>query len=85
MPSTELLLQIGSALAVGLLVGVERGWKLRSAQDGMRVAGVRTFSLLGLVAGLAGLALSALLQRMCLDELSPEAPAAAQSLEGSKP
>ncbi len=37
------------------------------------------------VAGLAGLALSALLQRMCLDELSPEAPAAAQSLEGSKP
>ena len=55
MPSTDLLLQIGSALAVGLLVGVERGWKLRGAQEGMRVAGVRTFSLLGLVAGLAGL------------------------------
>lgn len=55
MPSTELLLQIGAALAVGLLVGVERGWNLRSAQQGMRVAGVRTFSLLGLVAGLAGL------------------------------
>lgn len=55
MPSTELLLQIGSALAVGLLVGVERGWNLRGAQEGMRVAGVRTFSLLGLVAGLAGL------------------------------
>lgn len=55
MPSTELLLQIGSALAVGLLVGVERGWQLRGAQEGMRVAGVRTFSLLGLVAGLAGL------------------------------
>lgn len=55
MPSTELLLQIGAALAVGLLVGVERGWNLRSAQQGMRVAGVRTFSLLGMVAGLAGL------------------------------
>lgn len=55
MPTTDLLLQIGSALAVGLLVGVERGWKLRGAQEGMRVAGVRTFSLLGLVAGLAGL------------------------------
>ncbi|QIG53155.1 MgtC/SapB family protein [Altererythrobacter sp. BO-6] len=55
MPSTDLLLQIGAALAVGLLVGVERGWNLRSAQQGMRVAGVRTFSLLGLVAGLAGL------------------------------
>ena len=54
MPSTELLLQLGSALAVGLLIGVERGWQLRGAQEGMRVAGVRTFSLLGFVAGLAG-------------------------------
>ena len=50
MPSTELLLQLGSALAVGLLIGVERGWQLRRAQEGMRVAGVRTFSLLGFVA-----------------------------------
>lgn len=55
MPSTEILLQIAAALAVGVLVGVERGWNLRSAPQGMRVAGVRTFSLLGLVAGLAGL------------------------------
>ena len=55
MPSTDLLLQIGSALAVGILIGIERGWKLRGAQEGMRVAGVRTFSLLGLAAGLAGL------------------------------
>lgn len=55
MPSTDLILQIGSALAVGLLIGIERGWQLRGAQEGMRVAGVRTFSLLGLVAGLAGL------------------------------
>ncbi|MBO6609659.1 DUF4010 domain-containing protein [Altererythrobacter sp.] len=54
MPSTELLLQLGSALAVGLLIGVERGWQLRGALEGMRVAGVRTFSLLGFVAGLAG-------------------------------
>lgn len=55
MPSTDLLLQIGSALAVGILVGVERGWQQRGAHEGMRVAGVRTFSLLGIVAGLAGL------------------------------
>ena len=40
---------------MGLLIGVERGWQLRGAQEGMRVAGVRTFSLLGFVAGLAGL------------------------------
>ena len=55
MPPTDLVLQIGSALAVGILIGIERGWQLRGAQEGMRVAGVRTFSLLGLVAGLAGL------------------------------
>ncbi len=55
MASTDLLLQIGSALAVGILIGIERGWQLRGAQEGMRVAGIRTFSLLGLAAGLAGL------------------------------
>lgn len=55
MPSTDLLLQIGSALAVGLLVGIERGWQLRGTRDGMRIAGIRTFSLLGIVAGIAGL------------------------------
>lgn len=39
---------------MGLLVGIERGWKLRGEADGMRVAGIRTFTLLGLVAGLSG-------------------------------
>lgn len=46
------------ALAIGLLLGVERGWEDRSAQSGGRVAGIRTFaiaSLLGAaVAALAG-------------------------------
>jgi uncharacterized membrane protein (DUF4010 family) len=45
-----------TALACGLLIGVERGFDLRSLSAGTRVAGVRTFTLLGLVAGLAGLA-----------------------------
>ena len=48
-------LALGAALAVGLLVGIERGWKLRDAEDGQRVAGIRTFTLLALAAGLAGL------------------------------
>lgn len=43
------------ALAIGLLIGVERGWKLRREADGTRVAGFRTFGLLGLLGGLAGL------------------------------
>lgn len=55
METEAILLQTGSALAAGLLIGIERGWKLRGEADGSRVAGVRTFSLLGLVAGIAGL------------------------------
>ncbi|MGD8803934.1 MAG: MgtC/SapB family protein, partial [Gammaproteobacteria bacterium] len=39
------------ALAIGLLIGVERGWKEREAQEGERVAGVRTFGLIGLLGG----------------------------------
>jgi uncharacterized membrane protein (DUF4010 family) len=50
---------LGAALAAGMLIGIERGWNLRLAADGARVAGVRTFSLLGLLAGLAGLISSA--------------------------
>jgi uncharacterized membrane protein (DUF4010 family) len=38
-----------------LLVGIERGWKLREQAPGTRVAGVRTFTILGLGSGIAGL------------------------------
>lgn len=47
--------RVGSGLAIGALVGLERGFKLRGQKEGTRVAGVRTFTLLGLGAGLAGL------------------------------
>src|SRR3954454_7433169 len=49
-------LSIATALACGLLIGIERGFDLRGLRVGSRVAGVRTFTLLGLVSGLAGLA-----------------------------
>ena len=55
MNSTTGLLALGAALACGLLVGIERGWQLRMAADGERVAGVRTFTLLGFLSGIAGL------------------------------
>jgi uncharacterized membrane protein (DUF4010 family) len=38
-----------------LLIGIERGFDLRDLKPGTRVAGVRTFTLVGLVSGLAGL------------------------------
>jgi len=39
------------ALAIGLLIGVERGWEERETEEGKRVAGLRTFGLIGLLGG----------------------------------
>ncbi|MBT8426584.1 MAG: MgtC/SapB family protein, partial [Erythrobacter sp.] len=50
----DILPHLGAALAVGLMIGLERGWKLRGAVEGQRVAGIRTFTLLALSAGIAG-------------------------------
>ncbi len=47
-------LAVGLAFALGLLVGIQRGWTLRARADGMRFAGIRTFSLMGLAGGIAG-------------------------------
>src|SRR5919107_621405 len=53
-PPSAFLPGLALALAVGLLIGVERGWRLRDEEAGRRVAGIRTFALLGLLGGLAG-------------------------------
>jgi uncharacterized membrane protein (DUF4010 family) len=46
---------LGIALATGLLIGLERGWAQRERADGQRLAGLRTFALIGLFGGLCGL------------------------------
>jgi uncharacterized membrane protein (DUF4010 family) len=46
---------VATALACGLLIGIERGWKLKEQKPGTRVAGVRTFTILGLGSGIGGL------------------------------
>tara|TARA_R110000823_G_scaffold132777_1_gene261150 strand:+ start:8752 stop:10011 length:1260 start_codon:yes stop_codon:yes gene_type:complete len=43
------------ALAIGFLVGTERGWSDRNQREGARIAGVRTFSLIGLLGGISTL------------------------------
>ena len=48
-------LSAGTAIACGLLIGIERGFNLRHVEEGTRVAGIRTFTLLGLLSGIAGL------------------------------
>ena len=52
-----LIARLGLALAIGLLVGLERGWRERDAPDRSRTAGIRTFGISGLLGGvLAALA-----------------------------
>lgn len=43
------LFGFATALAVGMIVGLERGWRDRDVPDGGRVAGLRTFALVGLL------------------------------------
>ncbi|HEX9836914.1 MAG TPA: DUF4010 domain-containing protein [Alphaproteobacteria bacterium] len=52
MGDTEALQRMAVALAVGLVIGLERGWADRNAPEGSRVAGLRTFALIGFAGGL---------------------------------
>ncbi len=47
------IISLGVALTLGLLIGLERGWQERSASEGRRVAGIRTFGLIALLGGLS--------------------------------
>lgn len=47
-----LILKLGLALAIGLLVGLERGWRERDEPAGSRTAGIRTYGISGLLGGL---------------------------------
>jgi uncharacterized membrane protein (DUF4010 family) len=50
----ELIQRLAVATGIGLLVGVERGWRQREERAGSRTAGVRTFTLIGLLGGMMG-------------------------------
>lgn len=52
MELQELATRLGLALALGFVIGLERGWKERDEGEGQRAAGIRTFSLVGLLGGL---------------------------------
>jgi uncharacterized membrane protein (DUF4010 family) len=54
MDGDKLLGHLAIALAIGLLVGLERGWRTREARDHRRAAGFRTFALSGLLGGVTG-------------------------------
>jgi uncharacterized membrane protein YhiD involved in acid resistance len=46
---------LGVAALIGLVIGIERQWAGRASGPQARFAGVRTFFMLGLIGGLAGL------------------------------
>jgi uncharacterized membrane protein (DUF4010 family) len=54
MGTEQLLSRLAVALGIGLIVGLERGWKTRELTPGSRAAGIRTFALSGLLGGIAG-------------------------------
>jgi uncharacterized membrane protein (DUF4010 family) len=51
MDLPDLLSRLALALGIGLLIGLERGWRRRGARPGSRAAGIRTFAISGLLGG----------------------------------
>lgn len=48
------ILRLAFALAIGFLIGLERGWRQREERSGDRLAGIRTYALYGLLGGAGG-------------------------------
>ncbi|MGB5083073.1 MAG: MgtC/SapB family protein, partial [Methylocystis silviterrae] len=45
LSAIELIQRLSIALAIGLLIGLERGWTSRDESEGERAAGLRTHGL----------------------------------------
>jgi uncharacterized membrane protein (DUF4010 family) len=54
MDTQELISRLAVALGIGLVIGLERGWRKRRASAGSRTAGIRTFAVSGLLGGVTG-------------------------------
>lgn len=55
MNDIELLQRVSLAAAIGLLIGIERGWQTRQMRNGGRVAGIRTYTLIAAMGGICAL------------------------------
>lgn len=54
METLELFQRLSVALAIGLVIGLERGWHTRGEPEGERAAGLRTHALAGVLGGVWG-------------------------------
>lgn len=55
MDTITMFQRFGLAIAIGAIVGMERHWRERDEEAGKRTAGLRTFTLAGMLGGTAGL------------------------------
>ncbi|MGM0774729.1 MgtC/SapB family protein [Marinobacter sp.] len=53
--NNQTTLNLAIALLLGGIIGLERGWDAREQASGERIAGIRTFALIGLLGGVAAL------------------------------
>ncbi|HEY8352940.1 MAG TPA: MgtC/SapB family protein [Sphingomonadales bacterium] len=52
IPVDHIVVNIGVAVLLGLIIGFERGWRMRGAEQGTRFAGIRTFILISFLGAL---------------------------------
>ena len=55
LATNQSTIRLAIALLLGAIVGLERGWDAREQKSGDRIAGIRTFALVGLLGGVAAL------------------------------
>ena len=51
--SNQTTINLAIALLLGAIIGLERGWDAREQKPGERIAGIRTFALVGLLGGIS--------------------------------
>ena len=53
LDGNQIAIQLATALLLGALIGLERGWEARNKEPGERIAGIRTHALTGLLGAIA--------------------------------
>lgn len=53
LASHQTTIKLAVALMLGAVIGLERGWDARDQKSGERIAGIRTFALVGLLGGVS--------------------------------
>lgn len=55
LANNQATIHLAVALLLGAIIGLQRGWGTKEKASGQRIAGIRTFALIGLLGGVAAL------------------------------